>query len=68
MRNTAYIIRWIVIGLVCLALQFAVSYWATLTEKDPDLEETVQFGPADYPAVAARITQSGCRQWTSPKV
>lgn len=56
MRKVRYIIGWTLVGIVGLAIEVLISVWATQTEKDPNLEETAQFTPAEYPEIAARIT------------
>lgn len=47
---------WTAAAFLALTLQFYGAKWATETEEDPQLAETVQFGPELYPQVAARIT------------
>ncbi len=59
MKRVRHIALWLFIGIVGLLVQFFVSKWATETEKDPDLAETVLFTPDKYPAVAARMTAEG---------
>jgi len=44
-----------------LLVEFYVSKWATETEKDPDLAETVLITPDKYGEVAARITAQGLK-------
>lgn len=62
MKKALYISRWIVIGLLGIAIQLVVAKRATETEKDPDLKETAQFSREMYPEIAARITPEGLQQ------
>ncbi|MCP4640196.1 MAG: hypothetical protein GY851_07180, partial [bacterium] len=50
---------WIAVGSVALVGQFYLAKYATETDKDPDLEPTIQFTPDMYPQVAALITPEG---------
>jgi len=56
MPKALHIVFWILVALVGLVVEFYVSKWATETEKDPDLAETVLLTPAMYPEIMARIT------------
>ena len=56
MKKALHIALWVFIGAAGLVIEFYVSKWATETEKDPDLAETVQLTPEMYPEIAARIT------------
>ena len=56
MKRISHIVIWTLLGAAALLLEFYVSKWATETEKDPDLAETVLITPDKYVEVAARIT------------
>lgn len=56
MKKALHVIIWTLICVAGLAIQVYVAKWATETERDPDLDETVQFGPEQYVDVAGRIT------------
>ncbi len=62
MKKTLHILVWTAIAVAGLVGQFYVSKWATETEKDPELAETVLFTPDQYPEVAARITPESLQQ------
>jgi len=62
MRKTIYIVSWTLFGAVALVAQFYIGKWATETEKDPNLAETVQFSAAKYPEIAARFTRQALEQ------
>ncbi|MBN2307435.1 MAG: hypothetical protein JXR94_00600, partial [Candidatus Hydrogenedentes bacterium] len=57
MKKTGYIVFWTAVAILGLAAELYVAKWATETEKDPNLAETVQFTPDTYPQVAASITR-----------
>lgn len=59
MKKAAYLTGWVLFGAAALLTQFYVGKWATQTEKDPQLAETVQFGPERYESVGAMITREG---------
>ncbi len=61
MNKARYILFWCLVAVVGLFVQFIVTKWATETEKDPDLAETVVFEPARYPEIAARFTPEGLK-------
>ncbi len=48
--------------MAALLVEFYVSKWATETDKDPDLAETVLITPDRYQEVAARITPDGLKR------
>ncbi|MCX5757462.1 MAG: M28 family peptidase, partial [Candidatus Hydrogenedentes bacterium] len=61
MSKVRYIVFWCLVVVVGLFIQFVVTKWATETEKDPDLAETVLFTPDQYPSVASRFTADGLK-------
>ena len=56
MAKARYMVFWTLLLLAGWLVQFYVSKWATETEKDPDLTETVLIPEARYAEVAARVT------------
>jgi len=50
MKKTLHILLWSCVGIAALLTQVFVSKWATETEKDPDLTETVLIKPTNIPS------------------
>ncbi|MBI4559463.1 MAG: FtsX-like permease family protein [Candidatus Hydrogenedentes bacterium] len=59
MKRLRHILGWALFGLVVIVVQYAWTKWLVESEKDPDLQETVQFRAEDYPRIAAQITVEG---------